>query len=55
MGHAPRLLQSACVGDVRAARRAGHSSTAAAIRIAAPMPPPQATVGMTTSSCVVEA
>jgi hypothetical protein len=49
-GH--QTLQRAWVGDSRAARRAGQSPATAPMRMAAPMPPPQASAGMTTSSCL---
>jgi len=49
------MLQRAWVGDIRAARRAGHSPAMVPMRMAAPMPPAQARVGMTMSSCLVVA
>ena len=52
---ATHMLHRAWVGDIRAARRAGHRPATAPMRMAAPMPPPQARAGMTTSSCLVEA
>jgi hypothetical protein len=50
-----QIVHRAWVGDMRAARRAGHSPATAPINMAAPMPPPQAVAGMTMSSCLVEA
>ena len=44
---------SASVGERRAARIAGRMPAMAPIRIAAPMPPPQASVGMTVVQCLV--
>jgi len=43
------MLQSASVGDMRAARRAGRSPARAPTTSAAPMPPPQASTGTTTT------
>ena len=47
------MLHRASVGDMRAARKAGQSPATAPIRMAAPMPPPQARAGITTSSCLL--
>jgi len=48
-------LRSASVGESRAARNAGNSPAIAPIAIAAPMPPPQAEAGMTTSQSLAAA
>ena len=48
-------LHSASVGDIRAARKAGHSPATAPMTTDAPIPPPQASGGMTTPQCSVEA
>jgi hypothetical protein len=45
----PYRDQSASVGDMRAARRAGSNPAKTPMRIAAPIPPAQATAGMTTA------
>ena len=44
---------SASVGERRAARIAGRMPAIAPIRIAAAMPPPQASVGITVVQCLV--
>src|SRR5258708_70900 len=48
-----QTVQSAWVGDMRAARIAGRSPAAAPMRMAAPMPPPQARAGTTTAQPLV--
>ena len=46
-------VQSAWVGDIRAARMAGRSPAMAPISSAAASPPAQARVGMTVAQCWV--
>ena len=48
-------LHSASVGDIRAARSAGHNPATAPMTTDAPIPPPQASGGMTTPQCLLEA
>jgi hypothetical protein len=48
-------VSSASVGDMREARNAGHSPATAPMRIAAPMPPAQASAGMTIASDLLDA
>jgi hypothetical protein len=48
-------VRSASVGDMREARNAGHSPATAPMRIAAPMPPAQASAGMTMASDLLDA
>ena len=50
---AAQAVLSASVGDRRAARMAGRIPAIAPMRIAAPMPPPQAAVGITVVQCLV--
>jgi len=48
-------VNSASVGDMREARNAGHSPATAPMRIAAPMPPAQASAGMIIASDLLDA
>jgi hypothetical protein len=52
---AGQTVRRASVGDMRAARIAGSRPAAAPIRMAAPRPPVQAMVGITTVQSLVEA
>ena len=49
----PYAVRSASVGERRAARIAGTMPATAPIRIAAPMPPPHASAGITVVQCLV--